>query len=266
MNIFFISDNNAFEALVASVKMIVRNNKQVCFYILHNGIEEQKLAVLSQLCSKNKVQIKIILMDEGMFNSPIPGGSPHKTKVARFKFLIGNFEVDRALYLDTDLYFKGSLHDLYHTNLEHHIIAAIPDVNHHTFNKNLGILKNYNYFNSGVLLIDCKKWKLHHLSDKLIQINEEKKDVIKYVDQDSFNILFAELGYKQLSIKWNLPSANQYFKFGLKNFLSLYKLVEPRWSIIKAFLFPSIIHFIGVPKPQDGNNTPYAKQYLKYYN
>ena len=97
--------------------------------------------------------------------------------------------------------------------MEQYIIGAIYEEmqeNYHsiTSKKNLKIPKEHKYFNSGVLLIDCDKWRKENILDKIQKAYKDYKDRIFFPDQDLLNIVFSPNKYKQLAKNYNYFSQN----------------------------------------------------------
>ena len=68
-------------------------------------------------------------------------------------------DVERVLYLDSDIVVVGSLAQLWSTNLDGALFAAVDIPGSDRGVKHLGLSAEDGYFNSGVLLIDLKKWR-----------------------------------------------------------------------------------------------------------
>ena len=154
-------------------------------------------------------------------------------------------DCDRVIYLDADTFVRGSLGDLYDIDLDQNVIAAVKDktfslilgsneakssgltkVDVYDYYKNVVDIKGY-YFNSGVMLIDLKKWREFNVKDRCLEYL--KKHVITLCsDQDALNYT---LGDKTLLVghEWNFMA----------------EICEPSDLSCPA----RIIHFSGRSKP-----------------
>ena len=119
---------------------------------------------------------------------------------------------DRIIYLDADTIVNLDISSLYNEDLNNYAIGAVPESAIYEHHRELNILKskplmanNYididSYFNSGVLIIDIKKY--------LPDYNEIIKSLelcIKYniicIDQDILNIIYNN-NYKKIDKKYN---------------------------------------------------------------
>jgi lipopolysaccharide biosynthesis glycosyltransferase len=119
------------------------------------------------------------------------------------------------------------------------------------------IPEKYLYFNSGVLLIDRKKWIDLEFTQKVIQYLNENMDICDYHDQDGLNGALYEHRYP-LSPIWNQ-------QIGL--FFIHPKLIQHVYGneYAKALKCPAIIHFNGLEKPwYNVSKHPWSKKF-KYY-
>ena len=129
-------------------------------------------------------------------------------------------DLEKALWLDTDLLINSDISKLYHADLQGNAIGAVADVSvdHltsaqiHRFKKNLGIENPKNYFNSGVLLIDLKKWRTEEIGQKAVDFARKHYHVMDAQDQDVLNAVLKG-NWEHLPGIWNqsqyLPQVNE---------------------------------------------------------
>ena len=90
--------------------------------------------------------------------------------------------VNRALYLDTDILIRGNLQDLYNMNLDGNLIATVIDKMCDNENEvhleRIRLYRPYHYVNSGVLLFDLSSMREN------INVN----DIFKIITEKKFNI------------------------------------------------------------------------------
>ena len=219
-------------------------------HVLHNGIsKDDNIVRAQQLVDSSGGEFGLYFFSQDSDATELPSGTPHISKVARLKFHIGEFDCDKALYLDTDILINDDLSMLYNLNLKDYIIGACPDINNKNFNKRLDLPQSYTYFNSGMLLINPALWKKNRVSQKLANITKNSASILTYVDQDAFNLLFSELGYFKVPLEWNFPFNPHLINFNVFNYIFKFIKGESVFRLIKAFYKPKLIHFIGQPKP-----------------
>ena len=113
-------------------------------------------------------------------------------------------DIDRILYLDSDLVVIGSVTPLWNTDLDGALLGAvdIPGSLHGV--TKLGMRAEDGYFNSGVLLIDLKQWRETHALDTLLARIADNPEQFQYtLDQDALNTCFHSRT-KRLEYKWNV--------------------------------------------------------------
>jgi lipopolysaccharide biosynthesis glycosyltransferase len=118
-----------------------------------------------------------------------------------FPFLIKN--VSRLLYIDVDTLVVGDLQEVFSFDMKGCPAAAVTDTDM-PIRSELGIFSTKEYFNSGVLLIDIPAWKNQHITEKALQVIQEKPQLIKqYPDQDALNIALKN-NWLKLPVAYNL--------------------------------------------------------------
>ena len=163
------------------------------------------------------------------------------------------FYVKKIIYIDIDTLIIGDLLPLYNTDIGVHPVAAVSD-DWMPIRPDLGITREGEYFNSGVLLIDTVKWKERKVVESAVEaIRNNTKDFFRCHDQDVLNMIFAGNWYK-LNVGCNLTGVhcpNTHERKALDKFLS----------------DKTIIHFSG-EKPWNFLTTcthVYRYKWFEYY-
>lgn len=178
-------------------------------------------------------------------------------------------QVDKVLYLDSDTIIEDKLDDLWNIDLGNYYMAAVDDCLSSHYRKIVDLPGNGTYCNSGVLLINLKKWREEHITKKFIRVLFENNGYFIYNEQSLLNSLFAGK-ILILPQRFNVNSLVYLFKFE-----ELMRLRQPyRYSYSKAELLeakehPAITHFTGNfyirrrPWFKDSDH-PHKDAYLKY--
>ena len=222
--IFLASDDNYAKFLNISMLSILYNtNSFIDFYILDDNIvnfhKEQIIKSLNKNFSNFTIQFISINVNEYFKNMNITPNYPTLNIYSRFLISDLKKEINKAIYIDCDTIILDDISKLYYEKLNPYIIGAVPE---HPYNmdlinlrNNIQSSKNHLYFNSGVLLIDCKKWREKNITKSILKIK-----LNKYLcpDQDLLNKYFDN-DYKVLSYKYNLKSGDIYYneKFKKEN-------------------------------------------------
>ena len=162
------------------------------------------------------------------------------TKAAYYRLYLTKIlpqNLNKVLYLDCDIIVRRSLIDLWNTDLGNNFVGVIPDVGE-------GMIDKYNrlrypphkgYYNSGVQLINLKKWRDEKIIVKFADFMKEHPDWIKLHDQDVMNKIFCDS-------KCILPITYNFQEGFLWNdiFYDYWKYEE---QVLSARKDPVILHF-----------------------
>jgi lipopolysaccharide biosynthesis glycosyltransferase len=177
------------------------------------------------------------------------------------RFLIPRLEpgIDRAIYSDVDVIFNGDIAELFREDLNGFPLAAVPYTFGYlnpdkeqiiNFHERLGLPSYHKYFESGLLILDCKKWREKDLTGQLIKKVKECAGKILTPDQDIFNIVFAN-NYQPLDNKYIVTPGRTYV---------MLKHAETKKSVLNPFIY----HFTGAKKPWDTPEIEFAEYFWKY--
>ena len=272
MNILYTLNTAFIPQVAASIASILENNQsanEITFYLIHTDISNQnqdKFIKFIESWGQNRnvrfVQIKEI---QQYFDFEFDTNGWNPIIIARLLVdrLLPDI-VERVLYLDGDTIVRGSLDDLWNVDLSNHILAMGPEPTASRERKELLNLRNLPYHNSGVLLINLKKWRELDAGKIVLEYFRENKQILFATDQDAINGALKE-HILSVSPKYNF--FNIYTTYPYK---TLKRLSEPN-SFISKKLFteaannPVIVHYLGEERPwRVGNHHKYRDDYLKY--
>lgn len=112
-------------------------------------------------------------------------------------------ELEKILYLDSDVLCLGNLSGILNVNLDNKTVLVVSDIDS-TANARIEALglKSGKYFNAGVMLIDIQKWNIQKISEQALSLLCKFPDKFIYLDQDVLNILL-ENNAKYIDDKFN---------------------------------------------------------------
>lgn len=218
MNICFACDGNYVPYMGMAIFSILKNSSKgdsFRFYILEDNINansKKEVLVLIPLAEKlcgHTIPAEFIWLpiSTDMFRH-IQMKEKRLTPAIFCRYFIPEYiKEDRVLYLDCDIMARSSLAKLWNTGLEDNYIAGTLDY-HVMKNGKLdglfgGELDLSEYVNSGVLLINCKKWREDGISAKMMDLTIKNGSMLKFPDQDIIN--FVCQGKKKIiSHSWNV--------------------------------------------------------------
>lgn len=211
--VFLASDENYVPYAAVTIASICSNTNAHCkIYLLATDISNESRQKILELQNNFKnLSIEIINIDDDkdLKGLEVLSAVGYISKATYNRLLIPDLkpEVDKAVYLDVDIIVPGDISELYKEDLGNYIIGAVwEEAFEETMNqkriKNLNLSPEHKYFNSGVMLMDCKKWRQEKLFDKILKLGIEINDILECMDQDIFNKFFDN-NYKILPAKYN---------------------------------------------------------------
>jgi lipopolysaccharide biosynthesis glycosyltransferase len=155
-------------------------------------------------------------------------------------------DLDRILFLDSDLLVLDSLAPLWATDLDDEWLAAVTNVfqdDHLGHPAALGIPPTQKYFNAGVLLLNLAQMRSDRCTEALRSYAVAKGEELMWRDQDALNVV---LGSRRLELhpRWNLMNSITLFPRALEVFGAE--------AVAEARADPAIRHFEG-----PGANKPW---------
>ena len=262
--VFFACDEKYVPYVATAITSICENTfHPLSICIIDGGITDHSKKMLTGLAAKReKVSLRILSVDMRIFE----GMKVNQLSLSSYcRFLIPWIvpELEKAIYLDSDIMVLGDISDLYRQNLHGKLLAACPDMGREPREKLTGVNPNYVsfgeehiYFNAGVLVIDCKKWREQNVLKELLKIEEKYRNDMIFMDQDVLNKYF-DCNYTTLSIEYNfMPHMKELCKSGkIEN-------ITPK-MVDEAENHCRIIHFAGPVKPWESkwcfNNGEFEK-------
>jgi|GEM_PF-806394 lipopolysaccharide 1,2-glucosyltransferase len=163
-------------------------------------------------------------------------------------------EVEKVLYLDTDILFKGNIAELFTFDMQGHSTALVSETTikpyHYTQRK---VLNHQKYYNAGVMLMDLTLWRAHNNRQIFFDFLEKNYDELAFPDQDTINVVFYD-EIIELPIEYNITYQHL---TDYNNYLS------PQKERIHNSLFaPKIVHFAAcAPWDSTVPRHPYRKDW-----
>jgi len=232
--IFLVSDDNYVNHLMITINSIFstcKTPKKIKVFIIDGGISKENKERISKIMKNYKnIQFKKINIKKYEKLNKI--GIWGWTAYYRLE-IMKMFPKEKVIYLDCDMIVKSDLSELFRINLNGKTIGAVKDYY-------ISLIKKEDYFNSGIMLIDCKKWAEKGYSKKFFEWYFKNKEKVSYPDQDTLNgILKGD--WKELPLEWNRQRILLEYsskKFGINK--KIYNNLKKN---------PKVIHYTGRVKP-----------------
>lgn len=259
INVAFTIDNNYPIFTLLAINTILQNNvsnSHYKFYIIENNVTAKNKEKMTKYVHQRNQDIEFInidtkIIDDGANFFKLSG---RITRIALIRILLPDLlpeDVHKVIYLDGDICVNEDLKNLYDIDLENYPAGLASNI---TFVQLISKKKlNFEYYNSGVILMDLDMWRKEKISKEMIDFIDKymplflNGEIYLYPDQDLINIVLNGR-IKKLPQKWN----NQTI----------------RRIVLDDIYDGGIVHFIGDKKPWNypARADETFKIYYKYWN
>lgn len=273
-----IASDNTYAMLLATVMMsFVINNRDTDFsyyvHVLDDNISEQNKTKIIESFDEFGIQIifySVSKISEELKIKGINGYGIDNGLTAYARLFLPDIvgeEVERILYLDCDMVVRGNLRELYEMDLQGMSFAAVMDPIIDGYRHYLGIKDDEIYINTGMLLIDCERWRKNQCTDRVMNVMLKEHPFFHYVDQDAIN-MSLQGEYILVHPKYNLLATMMTWSYETcmkvdgRNPEHYYE----KEIVDEALKQPIIVHIVNnrLGRPWQGG-VFYKEEWLKYF-
>ena len=197
--IFYACDERFLKYCAVSLHSLMKNASEARryrVYILHTDISEAAQKAFTLAIPAN---FELQFEDVSEYLHSIAHKLPlrdYYSKTTYFRLFIADMhpEYNKAVYIDADTLVFGDIGALYDTDLQDNYLAAcheqamIQVEEYGDYVEKCVGVSRYNYFNAGVLLINCEAFRLHLLLYRFINLLGEY-DFTVTQDEDYLNLI-----------------------------------------------------------------------------
>lgn len=210
--IFFACDDNFVKFTLVSLYSIKKNASKAFdykIYVLHTGITGKMMNLLYDLSDEN---FTVVFRDVTEYLKSISDKLPlrdYYSKTTYYRLFIAEMytEYSKAIYIDSDTVVQGDISELYNTDIGDCWVGACHEqamVQTEEFGKYVEAVvgvNRYNFFNAGLLLINCDEFRAHLVLDKFIHYLNTYNFAVTQ-DEDYLNLICKDHVY-WLDQRWN---------------------------------------------------------------
>lgn len=217
ITIVTVCDNHYAVMLAALLKSIEVNREgkdPIDLYIVDDGLNNESKKKVSE--STNQEVFNLIwlgLEDVIPDKSKLPLDSSTFPLNVYIRLFIPHFipqSLERVLYLDVDMIVETDIAGLWELDMGGKVIAGVVDRSGTvssrwggiTNYKELGLAPETKYFNSGLLLMDPKKWREQNVTERILSCVNENSQYAGFPDQYGLNVVLANQWF-ELDSRWN---------------------------------------------------------------
>lgn len=271
MKIVYASNDGYARHLGTSLYSLLDRNQleeEITVFVLSIGMSEENQGRLAAIASHFDRELEFIELGDlqERFSYEVDTGGFDISAMGRlFLGTVLPEGVQRVLYLDCDTVVLGSLRKLWGMDLAGCVLGAVMEPTiYPEIKEQIGLGKEDAYYNSGVLLIDLKRWREEDAEKRLLDFYREKGKELFACDQDTINGVFKGQ-IKTLSPRYNFFTNYRYFHYRdlVKQSPSYGKV--PKAVFRRAKAHPAIVHYMGDERPwKAGNRNHYRLAYERY--
>ena len=242
------SDNGYAPFMYTTMLSILENGYKNTYYIFYllvpSNFSKIIKNIILELNNKYKCYIQFIYINN-IFENVIMK-IPHISLSTYYRLLIGDLlpqEIDKCIYLDTDIIVNKDLSKLFKIDIKDNYLAGVISPTYYFQEKkhckrlNLNSMKHY--INAGMLLMNLKQIRKDNMTQKFIELSKRNYDS---QDQDVLNVAC----YGKIL---TLPPKYNAMIYRLKEYSSRLKEIYKEEDIMAATNVPYIVHYSHKQKP-----------------
>lgn len=210
---------------VMLTSLLINNTMPMRVFVLHHELDADDEKLLKELTALYPVTFEFLYIPDSLLPpedilSATPWGIETYFRLAIIDLL--PTDVDRALYLDSDIIINGSLDELYFADLEGKNIAACHDLHSRypfhdyrdqTFNRLIS--DDFIYFNAGLTLFHLDGLRGKHNFNSYMDIIRSLNYQVHSPDQDALNYAHHKDTYFLDFKKYNLYARRAFTDYGM---------------------------------------------------
>ena len=255
-------DNYAVHLGICIVSIMENNSRNVNMHILDNNISEVNLNRLKSLEDKySNLKINFYNTHDFFRQNDIDCLIRNQLKDNDFYKLLGiaafsrlflqdilPSDIEMVLYLDSDTLVLDNLDELFSSDMDNLVSGVVDVMANITKSLYRGHKKSTPFINSGVLLINLKRWREIDFAGRAIDLIKEYRDKNYLHDQNIINIICGD-DISLMSPKFNTMSEFFYVEYSKNLKMNKYfDSINQFYSIDEvddALKHPVVVHFLS---------------------
>ncbi len=274
VQILYAADARFGPVLGVSLVSLLENSRDVArirVHIMDQGIAPADRERIERVCAEYGRDLPHWIRAEKISRRLRMGVDTDRGSEAQFAriFLSECFgeETERVLYLDGDTMLRGSVAELWRTDLQGKTVGALADPFARAYRRNIGLAPEDVMFNSGVMLIDLRRWREERVEERVTEFIRGKCGYVEKGDQGALN---AVLSKDCLCLAPQMNAVTLFYDFTYEEMLRYRKtpVYYGAEEVAAAVSEPLLVHFTSSflsKRPwMKGCAHPRAGEWLKY--
>jgi len=233
------ADDNYALPLAVALRSVLTNldkARDLFVYVLDGGIKDSNKQRIEKSIKSKNCRIEWVQIAENLYSWARP--IRHLSAAAYLRLLMPMLlpvDLSKVIYLDCDLIVNRDLGSLWDAEIGNNYALAVQDSIMPFVSSSDALVRwielefppTTKYFNSGVLVINLRKWRTDSILEKSIEYIEKFGDTLSYADQEVLNVLFVS-SWQELDYRWNeqiggITQQQQVFEAFIIHFSSPFK-------------------------------------------
>lgn len=258
---FICSDEYVFHTSVTAISILENLSYQaIChFHVISLDLKEKTKKRLLNFFHKSRSTVHFPYLDPQLLEIFKEIGRPERVPIITYaRILLPTIlpDLDKVIYMDSDVLVRHDLLELWNTGLGSNYFAMVDDVNKLSLSNKLWKYPSPYYFNAGVMIVNAKLLRENNYRKLLRNKICKNGKLYSICDQDVINDVFCNR-ILSLSPEWNMyaPWYGGHPKY------------EPldAEGYIQGEKDPKIVHGLGIYRPWFPSvKHPYKSEFIKY--
>ncbi len=197
LHIVLAADDNYIEFTTVAVTSLLHTNKDFSYihiHLLDNGLSPKSVAAFRAAVPQERGQVH--LYPTGNLGERLQTSVSDTMAITVYaRLFIGTLlpaDIEKVLYVDSDLVFDGSVYELYNTDLGGNLAGCVLDTcMEEEMKTKIGLKPDDPYINTGVMLIPLKTWREENIERRFIEFLLSRKGRVYLHDQGIINAVCA---------------------------------------------------------------------------
>jgi|GEM_PF-2168029 len=249
----------------------MKPGRDVSLYILDGGITPENRRRLADVLHVDRVNVRLQWVKPDLSRLSRMKTSHAFTQATYLRLLLPQLipdEVNRVIYLDSDLVVEKDLFELWDAAVNESPALAVQDYSFpylstvdwagDTYTKR-NLPPDSPYCNAGLLVMNLDQWRSCGLAERAMEYMRQFPQYVRWADQDGINAVLAG-SWRLLDDRWNVMLAG----INLYGQLNRPSAEERRKAQRQLLEDPFVIHFTGPVKPWRFSH--YGRAYSRFFH
>lgn len=228
-------------------------------YVFQDSLSGSDITILEEMSTEN-VQVRCLDVS-GHVRPDLMYESDIYPRPIYFRLFIPELlpQFEKVIYLDSDVVVVSDVAELWEIDMKEMVIGAVQDIQHRKRQKEVSAqlgMNAWKYFNSGVLLINCRAFREEQIKERCFYLLANHKKFL-LPDQDALNLACLNKVY-YLPARWNLLTyygRQPYYIRKNGPYNRFYKEAQAN---------PGILHYAGGYKPFESSYLGINSVFWRY--